>query len=1359
MDIIPIPKGDVSREAIDALRGYVYQIYQSALAWIELEADELLFLEVAEDYTVVAGNALKGVQVKETGHSVTINSDDIIASIDSFVDLRQRNPELQVELRHLTTSMIGKEKSVAHRIGDTPTLETWRKLARAGDVEPLRKILDASKLSKQTKNYIRKLDDTGFREEFLKRIHFDCGALDSKFLGRQLRSKLLKIVMERGGVNSQVDGCLNSILITLLQKATQKEERFVDINALEELLERATQIPVNRSQFEAQNQLINKALAASVPQATNLVATRLSEHRPIDEVPFPAAIASRTVQIDNIVSSLTQYGVSWIYGAAGIGKTIGAKIAARHLGGNWVGINLRGLNAEQVDAVLSGAIDRLTEQKLDGFLIDDLECSFEPHIVDKLFYLRAVCNRTDLLLLCTSPRPLSPDFLFSANLPASIEQKLEEFSEHDIQEILAGLDVHDANWAKYIHVISGGGHPQLAIAAIQSMQNSGWDKNEFRTLDSLLVGNPVIEQVRARTRERLLNELPEGGRRLLERLSLKSGSFRRSFVLDMAQVTPTVTDAGIVFERLIGSWVDQQQIDRFALSPLLSDYAAKTLTDEQKREINFEIANSLIKRRKLDPTEANSALLAAWSGKNIQVIVRLCIAVLGTDQNDLEMISPHLMMFTLMRTDTFAYEDDPAVSQMFRGAQLILLCQEENSRDRIQEVLDRFEAESAHVEHEGMRTSMALMVYAKLLLSTPKFGALPNFWDLVHKLDVLLENQERHLPPELLGEVIAQEMDGVPVVGFMFLNQVRQIKLINELLPAFGFLNSCGQELRQKLLKLFSNPDFDVDMLVMGAWLKEHEANTIDPPSHSEVFARLEEFAKSWGHTDLAVCCRKYRAIIIDEYGDDKDQAMAVLDAGLELYGETNSELVRAKAKVLYRAEDHQGSLELSRVLIDGDAPLSETEKAFLGRDAAISAEKQGDYETARRYYLYGSNAAGNCSIPNMAPMRVGLMADAALASWHAGDHETCLRDFVSVLHELKDIDPKSSLRAAHCHAICRHVLLWIDQDASGEKHLLADGEETKIYPGVVSNPEPHSEIGKRYITPIEMAWYMLAAIENHSCLDLGITQKLVTFLPKGPVLEGQFLLTSSKMRKAFTLLDIELFLAALRETVAEFAYVKEQGDYKNSFDIENVTYGSFPLPTLEQQAGIADLTEQFVLCFVSNCIFVGRVAQVDQLVDALEEGQGVKFRKELLDSLRGSGFTTDYNTSVAALLAIHRNAINKNETLSPAQVFELAFKALQVADLTNNIRVMAKYAFEWLNEKWTFIWERQQFLLKSPAFYEKSISQVHISEGDSWIGKLINLLQAILPTMGFKNESQLNSILKDIREKKSRRTPMKTEV
>jgi len=277
----------------------------------------------------------------------------------------------------------------------------------------------------------------------------------------------------------------------------------------------------------------------------------------------------------------------------------------------------------------------------------------------------------------------------------------------------------------------------------------------------------------------------------------------------------------------------------------------------------------------------------------------------------------------------------------------------------------------------------------------------------------------------------------------------------------------------------------------------------------------------------------------------------------------------------------------------------------------------------------------------------------------------------------------------------------------------------------------------------------MLAAVENHSCLDVGITKNLATFLPKGPVLEGQFLLNPSKMIKALTLLDPSLFITALRETIAEFAYLKKQGDFKNSLDIESVTYGSFPIPTLDHQTGFSDLTEQFVLCFVSNCIFAESVVALDQLIDALEEGYGFKVRKELLNSLRGSGPPTDYNTSLAALLAIHRLAIDKKGTLPPTQVFELALKALQIAGLTNNTRVMAKHAFEWLNAKWPFIWEHQQFLLKYPAFYEKSIDQVRIAEGDSWVDKLIDLLQAILPTMGLNNESQLNSILNDIRKKR----------
>src|SRR5438034_11199973 len=99
------PQGDVARQAVAALlRGYAFQLYGSVLAWLELREGEDLFLEVAEDYAVVAHDALNAVQAKETRASgaVTLNTPGVIDAINSFVDLTRRNPTRTVSLRYFT---------------------------------------------------------------------------------------------------------------------------------------------------------------------------------------------------------------------------------------------------------------------------------------------------------------------------------------------------------------------------------------------------------------------------------------------------------------------------------------------------------------------------------------------------------------------------------------------------------------------------------------------------------------------------------------------------------------------------------------------------------------------------------------------------------------------------------------------------------------------------------------------------------------------------------------------------------------------------------------------------------------------------------------------------------------------------------------------------------------------------------------------------------------------------------------------------------------------------------------------------------------------------------------------------------
>ena len=215
-------------------------------------------------------------------------------------------------------------------------------------------------------------------------------------------------------------------------------------------------------------------------------------------------------QLQQILESV---GLCWIAGAAGMGKTVSARVLAHKNGGDWAVINLRGQSSQQVAQALIQAADSMKSFGLRGLIVDDLGGVMEPSVLDSLHYLVHSANRSDVLLVLNSSDSPTSDFLFACNLQVGIARTLSEFTEEDIQEILAKYGVSNAHWAKYIHLVSGGGHPQLATAFIQHMVASGWNPKELQTLDALLLGSPAISEVRKRTRERLLTDMPEARRR------------------------------------------------------------------------------------------------------------------------------------------------------------------------------------------------------------------------------------------------------------------------------------------------------------------------------------------------------------------------------------------------------------------------------------------------------------------------------------------------------------------------------------------------------------------------------------------------------------------------------------------------------------------------------------------------------------------------------------------------------------------------------------------------------------------------------------------------------------------------------
>ncbi len=121
--------GDPKRQASNALRGYLYQIWNSVHAWLELADEEVLFLEGAEDFDIVDQEKAIAVQVKDTARNITLRSPAVIDAINHYWQLQDTHKDKRICFRFLTRSGIGIEKGKPFGPGITG-LNLWRCCSR-----------------------------------------------------------------------------------------------------------------------------------------------------------------------------------------------------------------------------------------------------------------------------------------------------------------------------------------------------------------------------------------------------------------------------------------------------------------------------------------------------------------------------------------------------------------------------------------------------------------------------------------------------------------------------------------------------------------------------------------------------------------------------------------------------------------------------------------------------------------------------------------------------------------------------------------------------------------------------------------------------------------------------------------------------------------------------------------------------------------------------------------------------------------------------------------------------------------------------------------------------------------------------
>ena len=221
----PSPEGDSSREAVEALGGYAYQIYESAIAWATLEEKEKLFLEVAEDFSTAASGLLKAYQVKRSTRNLTLNSKHVAAAIDSLVLLQTRNPNYRVKLVFHTTAEVGRERTKNDRIGSSGGVAYWKAVQNGADPGPLRDRILSLELEDATKTFVRNLDNDEFVNQIVCRLEWRCGQRSLDDSRNELNSLLISYGAARNVLPEDCRIAGMAVISKVLEKIVGEQPR------------------------------------------------------------------------------------------------------------------------------------------------------------------------------------------------------------------------------------------------------------------------------------------------------------------------------------------------------------------------------------------------------------------------------------------------------------------------------------------------------------------------------------------------------------------------------------------------------------------------------------------------------------------------------------------------------------------------------------------------------------------------------------------------------------------------------------------------------------------------------------------------------------------------------------------------------------------------------------------------------------------------------------------------------------------------------------------------------------------------------------------------------------------------------
>ena len=773
-------------------------------------------------------------------------------------------------------------------------------------------------------------------------------------------------------------------------------------------------------------------------------------------------------------------------------------------------------------------------------------------------------------------------------------------------------------------------------------------------------------------------------------------------------------------DHLVGPWIEAIGNDLFRVSPLASSFGREMLPLDQQQRIHKTIADQILSEGTISASDADTIMWHAIAGKSSKSLVMLAQSVLSADARTLEMLTEHLFLLRAFPTDKLIYPEDRFVSGLLRIAQFKLAAVT-GERHKVSGVAAALFNEIRDMPESELRRRCEVMAVMTVLCTMSVANHLDNWMALLYRFRTMVKNSD--LLQDLMENVEGSaDMGGSSVFGGLFGVGIANLASVDRLEHIVDELAKLDANERALWLKTLDTTFPDYSAFVHGPWTQQPR-EAFDAADAAMRYQRMAEKTRNWGIRSLSLQCSVAQAIMLDEYQNNREGALAVLEEARATEGD-DFILGRAMAKVYLRHGEHGTALTIFRGIMDqvyGDNPV---ERAFALREAAISATKCDEWSQAEQWFRDAQSAARLAQIDDMNVMAIGLGADSGVAALEAGDVDRAVTRLEEAVGALADVNAEATLCAAYCHRLVRHAVLWTSSRiGASDSKLEIDGQPIVMEAGACSNPEPLPAIRDRPLGHIDVAWYLLAEIESVAGRDVGILATLDDRLTEGSIPAMDVRLRMQTIRKSIDGLDAGGFAVHLVPYVESGVYLStEVGRLKATSDMLAPARGQ--IPALAKNAPFDSVAEQVakdaILAYGMHSAMARHSGAMKELETALNDQVAGKFPgKFVFDHWREKPTSlTEHDQTVVTTI----KALVRDEHINPAEFWIAGARFFQWINQSNFKHLLTARLAAWQRSGWKQISTGERFRLFRPRQTVPRIEEVLTIPADdrSFVAKLL---------------------------------------